>query len=211
MKTIILGKEGNQSFPISDDFLGVSRKHAQITIDDYGDWYLEDLDSTNGTYVRDEENGARIEVKGRRMITPMTFVFLGPDNSMGCCFFAKQAESYGNFMEEHEYMEMKEREFDIRQEKVENAIKYLNLIRFALPMVVIAICASFGGKDVKSLAIRGALTILVIILMLLYDPTKKKKIMQKMREKFSYCPNPVCSNKMTSKEIHNYRCSKCKK
>ena len=62
MKTIILGREGNQPFPIKDEFDGVSRKHAQITINDHGDWFLEDLDSANGTYIRDESTGEMLPV-----------------------------------------------------------------------------------------------------------------------------------------------------
>ena len=77
MKTIILGKEGNQPFKINADANGVSRRHAQITITDSNEWYIEDLNSTNGTYIRDEKTGLLIPIAGKRRITPMTFIFLG--------------------------------------------------------------------------------------------------------------------------------------
>jgi len=52
METIILGRKGDQPFAITAD--GVSSQHAKITID--GDkWTLEDLHSTNGTFIRDEK------------------------------------------------------------------------------------------------------------------------------------------------------------
>ena len=119
MKEIILGREGNQPFKIDKEINGVSRQHAKITINDSNVWYLEDLDSSNGTFIRDENNGDAIPVKGKIAITPMAFVFLGPDSSKGCCFYAKQVlkENYGDFVEEFEYMNSKEDEFD---EKVSN-------------------------------------------------------------------------------------------
>ena len=54
MKEFIIGKEGDQKFKISEKRNKVSRKHCKITIDDNGQWYVDDLDSTNGTYIIDE-------------------------------------------------------------------------------------------------------------------------------------------------------------
>ena len=53
MKQFILGTEGNQPFKITQ--MGVSHQHARITIGDDGVWTLEDLNSTNGTFVRCED------------------------------------------------------------------------------------------------------------------------------------------------------------
>ena len=57
MKQILLGTEGNQPFKITQQ--GVSRQHARITIGDDGIWTLEDLNSTNGTFIRNEEGEAQ--------------------------------------------------------------------------------------------------------------------------------------------------------
>ena len=57
MKQFILGTEGNQPFEIKQT--GVSHQHARVTIDDNGVWTLEDLNSTNGTFVRDENGDMR--------------------------------------------------------------------------------------------------------------------------------------------------------
>ena len=70
MKQFILGTEGNQPFEIKQT--GVSHQHARVTIGDNGVWTLEDLNSTNGTFVRDE-NGDMRRV-GTLVITPMTFI-----------------------------------------------------------------------------------------------------------------------------------------
>ena len=54
MQEVIIGKEGTQKFPINNS--RVSRQHAKITVSDSGQWTLEDLNSTNGTYI----NGKRM-------------------------------------------------------------------------------------------------------------------------------------------------------
>lgn len=214
MKTIILGREGNQPFPIKD-MDGVSRKHAQITIMDNGDCFLEDLGSSNGTTIRDEKTGKLIPIGRKRMITPMTFIFLGPNNSRGCCFFAKQAVSYGDFTEEHQYLIDKEEEYDSRIQDLERKIK---LMRIAGPIIVICAvflitCIPFISNLLGSHAmeIRCMLSILSGIIPTLYDGASRKKRIAKKFECWHYCPNPCCSNILTSKEIKNMKCSKCKK
>lgn len=51
---IIVGKQGSQSFPITDG--RVSRKHVKLTVLDDGNVQVEDLGSSNGTFI----NGVRI-------------------------------------------------------------------------------------------------------------------------------------------------------
>lgn len=218
MKTIILGrdpKKCNQPFPIKDECDGVSREHAKITITDHGDWYLEDLDSSNGTYVRDESTGEMIPVSGKKLISPMTFIFLGPDNSKGCCFFAKQADKYGNFTEERQYLVDKEEEFDRRSEELESNIKKMRIIG---PLSIIIMVFVITGIPVitdllgnHATEIRLVLSSMSGIVIALYDGSTRKKKLQDERERWHHCPNPCCSNKQTTKEIKNMRCSKCKK
>ena len=52
MLEVIIGKEGTQRFAINGS--RVSRQHAKITVTDSGQWILEDLNSTNGTYIINE-------------------------------------------------------------------------------------------------------------------------------------------------------------
>ena len=44
-----LGRAADSALNIDDDY--ASTRHAQITMDDHGEWWLEDLNSTNGTSV----------------------------------------------------------------------------------------------------------------------------------------------------------------
>lgn len=215
MKTIVLGREGDQPFPIKAEINGVSRRHAQITINDNGDWYLEDLGSSNGTFIRDEKTGEIVPVLGKKRITPMTFIFLGPDNSRGCCFFAKQADKYGDFTEEHEYLISKEELMDEKTDRLESDIKKIRIIG---PIsILITVFLITGIPTINNLLgdyamqIRIALSSMSGLVTALYDGTAKKRQLQEELERWHYCPNPCCSNKLTSKEIRDMRCSKCKK
>lgn len=54
-----LGRAADSALNIDDDY--ASTRHAQITMDDEGQWWLEDLNSTNGTSV----NTVRVTVPTR--------------------------------------------------------------------------------------------------------------------------------------------------
>jgi hypothetical protein len=67
---IIVGKQGNQKVTITD--ARVSRKHCKLTEQPDGSFILEDLGSSNGTFV----NGNRIF---RTRVTRDTILQLGPE------------------------------------------------------------------------------------------------------------------------------------
>lgn len=213
MKAILLGRQGNQPFKIDDNADGVSRQHAQVTITDNDEWYLEDLGSSNGTYIRDENTGEMILVKGKRRITPMTFIFLGPDNSKGCCFFAKQADRYGDFTVERQYLVSKDEELTAKKKQIEKLNSNLTLIKTILPFIIFGLSLVLvpGAGTLQMLIRMGASAIPSALIQILYNPKVKENEIKDLREKFSHCPNPCCSNKQTVKEIRNMRCSKCKK
>ena len=84
MLEVIIGKVGTQKFAINGE--RVSRQHAKITVTDSGLWILEDLNSTNGTYIIDE-NDELIQIK-RVSITEFTRIILADQTSMGFMFYA---------------------------------------------------------------------------------------------------------------------------
>lgn len=212
MKTIVLGKDGNQPFPIKAD--GVSRQHAKITINDMGEWMLEDLDSSNGTYVRNEENGELRRIV-KTKITPMSFICLGADNAKGCSFYARQVlkENNSSFTCEYEYLNEKEDNFDDKMEQIEDNAKKLNIIKAVLPVFLLALSiAIIPGMGPVSWIIRGAASAIPTVLILLfYNPTDIKKKHNALRDKFHQCPNPQCSHRLRVSEIRDMKCSKCRK
>ena len=191
MKAILLGRQGNQPFKIDDNADGVSRQHAQVTITDNDEWYLEDLGSSNGTYIRDENTGEMILVKGKRRITPMTFIFLGPDNSKGCCFFAKQADRYGDFTVERQYLVSKDEELTAKKKQIEKLNSNLTLIKTILPFIIFGLSLVLvpGAGTLQMLIRMGASAIPSALIQILYNPKVKENEIKDLREKFSHCPN----------------------
>ena len=69
-KTVVVGSDKSCDFPVAFD--GVSSRHCRLIFDDGRVW-LEDLNSTNGTYV----DGTRIEADHRRRLTSSSELSLG--------------------------------------------------------------------------------------------------------------------------------------
>lgn len=216
MKTIILGKEGSQPFKIKPDMDGVSRHHAQITITDNGEWYIEDIGSSNGTYIRDEETGEMLPVKEKRWISPMTFILLGPDNSHGCCFYARQIlkQNYGSFIEDFQAIMKKDEEHDELLAKLDRRIVRQKQILFIVNVAVM--CITFFTKSLDAIIPEFRLNLMRIVPVIstgfaaFYDATSKKKMIENQRVKFHCCPNPKCSHRLKKEDIRNMLCPKCK-
>ena len=107
MKQIILGTEGNQPFKITQP--GVSRQHARITIGNKKKKKIKKLNSTNGTFIRNEEGEMRRV--GTLVINSMTFICLGPNNANGCSFYATHLINPDDFIKEFQYLNQLEDKF----------------------------------------------------------------------------------------------------
>lgn len=238
MKTIILGNkkpetfdpqkgEVYQPFSCKASQTGVSRKHATITIDDNNEWWLEDRWSTNGTYIRQDDGSIRkigdSKNKGKCKISPMTFIKFGQEASTGCCFYAKQADKFGNFDEEFEFIENKQQELIEQEDKSKRKIKIIsNLIEYILPIVIYVIIILFvkpyikGNDGIFAALLGGGFTFVMIFSRMAksyYAPQEKKKEVEKrtkeIKKSFSYCPNPLCNHILTENEIEVMKCNVC--
>ena len=202
MQTITLGREGDQSFKITQS--GVSKEHARLTID-HDEWTLEDLDSSNGTFVIDE-HGEATRVS-RLRVQPNTLICLGPDNANGCTFYARYAvdEDYSSVFD---LLEDRDEAFRKKEEQSEAMPQTVKKIVGAVSAVAL-FCSFLVPSDMGMMLLRvGSLA--SIASSFVYNPAKKKKELKEQRSKIFRCPNPACSNVLTAKEIHNRRCSKCK-
>lgn len=234
MKIIILGKdkpatldpskgEVYQPFSYKTQQTGVSRKHATITIDDNGYWWLEDRWSTNGTYIREDDGNFRKignrDHPGKCRITPMTFVKLGIDDTTGCCFYARQADSYGNFNEEFEYIQSKIEKISSDGEKRLNMLKIQKMILRILPGLIAGLWILYdyfvkGGLSPEGTMIKFLIpTFANPAIEFLYNTNEKKKEIEKQikeqKKMFSQCPNPVCNHSLSEAEVALMRCQSC--
>ncbi len=207
---IKIGKEGDQPFAIKAS--GVSRLHAVVDIDeDRGTWTLTDLDSANGTYIREATGDFRRV--SQMEIHPMTFICLGGDNSKGCSFYARQLLAPGDFHDELRFIMSKEDEFDIQQRKVERYVTVLRLIQTIVPMAVFSLSMLLWKENgMGSYMVRAVGAALPsIILQLVFNPQKRLSDLRTQADKFRHCPNPECSHKLRSQDIRNRECPYCNK
>lgn len=215
MKEIIIGRDGNQPFKISDKRICVSSNHASITIDDFGRWMLKDLGSANGTFVRNDSTGDLIPVDGAgTSISELTFIVLAADNSTGCSFYARQILSSSDYYSEHQYMLQKKVEFDQQEENAGKQPKTIRKVIFWLMAVFtvltfIPAIEKMGGEQLFRLY--RFLSIGSMGTTAFYDVQAKKEKIKKLRSKFNQCPNPECDHKLSKDEIENLKCKKCKK
>lgn len=197
---------------------GVSNMHATITIDDNGEWWLEDQWSTNGTYIREDDGRFRRignhEYPGNCKITPMTFIRLGTDDTSGCCFYAKQAEQYGNFNNEFEFIKKKDGTIIQNSEKHLKMLKISKMVLRILPALIVVIWWWLFDKSQNGFIMK---MIIVPIANSLIEFTyntneKKKEFEEKTKEQkklFSLCPNPKCNHILSDREIANLQCNIC--
>lgn len=217
-----------QPFATKTTQSGVSRKHATITIDDHGCWWLEDRWSTNGTYIREDDGGFRKvgdkDYPGKCKITPMTFVKLGIDDTTCSCFYAKQAEKYGDFDEEFEYLQTKYEELAKTEIKYKKTIKLHSfLIDYFLPLVFMVILILVGkpvaekaGGFVATLAGGLGFGLAMMISRMIksfYGPQDRKKEIERrtkdMKKAFAQCPNPECNHLLSDSDIELMKCGTC--
>lgn len=201
---IILGKEGDQPFKITQS--GVSRRHACVTVESDGSCTLEDLGSTNGTYVRGEDG--QLTQVAKIAITPMTFICLGPDNANGCSFYAKSALGDESHTEEFEYLYNLDQRFDEEEEQSDSMAGSIRIVVSIASLLALA--GSFLATGTLQVMLLRVGTLVSLCSTLLFNPAKKRKSIKAKRELFYHCPNPECSHKLTSREIKNMQCTKCK-
>lgn len=229
MRTIILGKEKPttldpqkgevyQSFSCKISQTGVSRKHATITIDDNGYWWLEDRWSTNGSYIREDDGCFRKigdkEHHGKCRISPMAFIRLGNEDSTGCCFYAKQTEQYGNFNDEFEFIQNK---IETIVQNGEKQLKMLKIQKMVLRIIpgLAAFAWYLYDKSPNGIFMKMLIPIVANpIIEFMYNTNEKKKEFEKMikeqKKLFSQCPNPECTHLLSDTEVALLQCGTCK-
>ena len=196
---------------------GVSNMHATITIDDNGEWWLEDQWSTNGTYIREDDGRFRRignhEYPGKCQITPMTFIRLGTDDASGCCFYAKQADVYGHFNDELEFIQNKIETITQNEEKQLKMLKIYKTVLRILPSLI-AITWYLIDKSPNGIFIKMLIPAIANPLIeFLYNTNEKKKEFEtrtkEQKKLFSLCPNPKCNHVLSDREIVNLQCNTC--
>ena len=212
MLEVIVGKEGTQKFAINGE--RVSRRHAKITVGDDGQWILEDLNSTNGTYIIDE-NDELVQIK-RMNITEFTRIVLADQTSMGFMFYANHIleENPKNYQQEFRYVlqihdvAIKEKTMIDAKLHKKSMVKFLPGFISAMIGLILTFLLPLHQK-VYGVAVTAVFTTILQAFINVYvsKDTKLKTFNSKYSGKLT-CP--CCSKPLSEVEFKNQMCSRCK-
>lgn len=200
------GKQCNQPFAIASD--GVHTEHAVITIDDSGNWMLEDLkgDSGNGTFVRTDLGEWKRVYKVA--VTPTTVIRLAQGGHHAYTFMAHRVlqpkDDYG-----YEIEQVRQSYYQLKGEE-EAEEKRLQRLK-SLPMIVSAVCliASFVATNISSVrVIMGSQAIVIGLISYFFGGNTQLRAIREKRRRMVVCPR--CQRPMSDFDLENRQCSICK-
>lgn len=212
MKEYIIGKEGTQKFPINNS--RVSRRHARITITDDNKWILEDLGSTNGTYILNENNEL-VQIK-KMEISEFTRIVLADQTAMGYTFYAHHVieEDPKNYVAEFRYVMKVYNEALSLKTNIDAKASKRNTMLYLPPVIsaaigVILTCLLPMQLKIICLSVMGLITAVITAAMKYHfgKDGSKKDFNSKYVPKL-VCPH--CGRQLTDKEFQNQMCAACK-
>ncbi len=212
-KEVIIGRNPSSPLKVPEDKIAVSGKHVKLTVTDEGRWKIEDLNSSNGTFVRNEEGiFDRVYTKD---IDEFDVIRLGNDGANSYVFIARRAfnpeASYRNEFRHLSKLLKKSKEETERKERRIEINGWISKISGVAVVVLCAILGSIDGINIDANVRIGLAACAPIIVGLFFSGDKKSlKVLKKKKEKFMICPNPNCGRRLTEYDIEQGQCSKCK-
>lgn len=210
MTEVILGREGTQLFPIKSP--DVSRRHARITINDSGEWTLEDLGSLNGTYIQDD-NGEYRQVS-RIRINEFTRIALGSTTKMGFILLAHHIleQDPANYRAEMQHVVSLYESLQPRMEAIETQERKMSRMRNLPPILsaVLSIIFFFLFPEYRIMVVMGGSLVtasLGAFINISRSTGSGKKSLKALQAALIRCPN--CNKSLSETEISNQMCSAC--
>lgn len=218
MVEYIIGRSGNQPFPIPVDKTFVSHQHATIRIDDYGRWTIIDNNSANGVYVRNSDG--EYERVFQSEITPNTVVRLGPENVHSFEFWAQRVlapdpNDYSVEFQALKGMLEEQKELERKVEKKTELYNWISSASGAVACVLFLLYHAMTKKDgqgssenVMMMRMMGMTMIPVLIKLFLPKPAKTLRRLREKRAKVIRCPK--CGNPLSDHAVSQGFCPMCK-
>lgn len=208
---IIIGRSSASPIKVPDDRVAVSGKHVKITVSDNGDWKLEDLQSANGTFIRNESG--EFDRVYKKDISEFDVIRMGNDGANSFVFTARRA-MFPNDSYRKEFKHLKKvldtcKAEEARKEKRIEINGWISKLSGAAVMIVCAILASIKGIDIDPNLRIGLVALAPIAVGFIFNGDKKSlKAIKKKKDKFMLCPN--CGKRISEFDVEQGQCSKCK-
>lgn len=203
----LLGRSHSETVKIPSTKVSVSGTHAKITVSDDGTWELEDLNSPNGVFIRDENGDFQKVFK--KQINESSIIRLGKGGADSFVFTAHRIlcsdDSYSYEFHQLRKQLKKQLEEEAQQEKkvfLHGWIAKLSgIISIGLTYVI--------SKDMDPLvrcSITGAMP--AVLGRAFIGDGSVTKSLKKQRAKLLRCPK--CGHPISDFDIENRQCSRCK-
>lgn len=221
MYTLIVGREGNQPFLITEE--GVSRQHLQVTVPDRMEepWFVKDLGSSNGTYVQ-QADGTFERVHGTLQLSWDTVVRMGPANMYGRTFWLCQLTQTDVNDYELQFRELNRRldafmvEKQQKSEKLEKQKKQSAIIKAFISIAVVLIFVLLlpvlmpDSAQQTITTLRVVVTTITTALVPVFFLNKKNDNPPTDFKSVFRCPNGKCGRPLTEYDIRRGQCPACK-
>ena len=208
---VIIGRSSSSPLKIPEDKVAVSGKHIKITVSEHGDWKLEDLQSSNGTFIRNEN--FEFEKVYTRQIHESDIIRLGNDGANSFVFCARRAlypnDTYAYEFKQLQRLLKQSREDEAEKEKKANWAGWIISVGafavWGLTEIIGKILNIDSDPNKRMIIMMGVPPLLKIML---GNFTKGTKMVKKTRDKFMLCPK--CGKRISEFDVEQGQCSKCK-
>lgn len=206
-RQIIIGTQGNQPFPIPDNYVG--RRHAFLTIEPSGRCILVDNNSKNGTYIHNGSQFIRIEPKQQYPVTPDTMIKLGPQTQFHVRKLLPKAPQPPTPEPPKQKPQPKPKQVDIshlrrisdqyedQKLRLDSKMGMINGLRGLTIVVTLAgsaVGTFFGGDDKVTVGViaLGSAVVLIGVLLFIINSYSKKLMRKKRDNENNYGVKYVC-------------------
>ncbi len=215
-KEYIIGRVAESAVTVPAEKVGVSGRHAKIIVCDNGQWEIEDLSSSNGTFVKDRDGNFQRVFK--KVISENTVIRLGQEGHSSFVFIAHRAladeDSYA-----YEFRQLKKLlKYQLADEEAmeKKNSRNMKIVKFASPLAM-ALCigaqyvvpALKNDPGLNLWISRGAMAAAPVIIGFFFGiDTRSVKALKQRRLKNLTCPK--CGYPVSEFDIQNMQCSRCK-
>ena len=210
-REFIIGRASSSPVKVPPDREGVSMKHIRITISESGVWTLEDLESANGTSVRDEDGEFKRVFK--KQISESDVIRIGPAGAYGFMFTARRV-IYPDSSYQYEFKQLKAtlRRFKEEEKKKEDRMEINGGISKCAGMGVVAVVTLLDkitpieiDPNTRYMLIAAAP---ILMGFFFKGQNKALKALRMRRQKVMLCPS--CGKPISEFDIQEGQCSRCK-
>lgn len=212
----IIGRTSESPVKVPAEKVGVSGSHVKITVNENGTWELEDLNSANGTFLKD--NNGNFQRVFKKIISENSIIRLGQEGHDSFVFTAHRAVS-SDPSYAYEFKQLRKQLKSIIEEETileRKNQRNMKIVKAASPIALgLCVLAQYGIPGLKEKAdlnlwiSRIAMGAAPVVIGAFFGVDMQAvKAQKQKRTKLLTCPQ--CGYPISEFDIQNMQCSRCK-